>query len=264
MSNLEPTDVGPAAGGDRPVAEADRQHVLSLLISAHAEGILTASERDRRLAEARAAQTFDDLVPLTRDLVSSRPSVSYDVANASTDTDQVFAIFGAAARSGQWRMHPDTNVTAVFGGVELDLRDAIFESNELRISVNCMFGGVKVTVPEGTEVISHVVAAFGGTDTRKLAAPHPGLPRVVITGFVLFGGLEVGHKGQRQGGYGVPGGIDAYVDRDQIRAEAHVARDQLRAGLHEQRDAIRAGRHERRDAIRDARHAARSHRRDRG
>lgn len=240
MSNLEPTDVGPAAGGDRPVAEGDRQHVLTLLNSAHAEGLLTAAERDQRLAEARAAVTFDDLVPLTRDLVSGRPSVSYDVTNPSGNADQVIAIFGGTRRSGRWRVHPETTISVAFGGVELDLSEAVFEAAELRFSVNCIFGGVEVTVPEGTEVISHVAAVFGGADTHRLAPPQPGMPRVVLTGFALFGGLNVRN----------PSG----------RGQRDAARAQHYAELH----AARAERHAERHAAQIERHAARADRRHHG
>lgn len=237
MSNLEPTDVGPAAGGDRPVAEGDRQHVLTLLNSAHAEGVLSAAERDRRIAEARAAVTFDDLVPLTRDLVSGCPSVDYDVANASANTDQVIAIFGGTRRRGRWRVHPETNISVAFGGVELDLSEAVFEAAEVRFTVNCIFGGVEVTVPEGTEVISHVAAVFGGADTHRLAPPQPGMPRVVLTGFALFGGLEVRNpRGSKQ--------------RDAARAERHAERHVLQAERH----AERAERHAERHAERLDRH----------
>ena len=226
MSNVEPTDVGPVAGGDRPVAEADRQHVITLLNTAHAEGVLAAPERDRRLAEARAAVTFDDLVPLTRDLVTGRPAVNYDLAHASANVDQVVAVFAGASRSGRWRVHAETNISAVFGGVELDLTDAIFESDELHLNVNCLFGGVELTVPEGTEVVNHVGAVFGGTETRRLAAPVPGLPRVVLTGFAFFGGVSVSHPKGRQ--------------RDAFRAQRHAELHAARAQRHAEREAARA------------------------
>ena len=250
MSNLEPTDVGPVAGGDRPVAEGDRQHVLTLLNTAYAEGLLTVPERDRRLADARAAVTFDDLVPLTRDLVTGRPTVSYDLAHASGDVDQVVAIFGGARRGGRWRVHPETNISAAFGGVELDLSDATFEADELHISINCLFGGVELIVPEGTEVVSRVGAVFGGTDTHRLAAPQPGLPRIVLTGFALFGGLSVRHPGSR--------GRDVY--RDQRYDELHAYREQRHAELH----AARAERHAAQAQRHADRHAARALRRGRG
>jgi hypothetical protein len=65
----EPRDVGPLYGGDFQVAPADRQLVITLLTAARANGRLSAPDCAARLAAAYAARTFDDLVPLTRDLM---------------------------------------------------------------------------------------------------------------------------------------------------------------------------------------------------
>lgn len=197
MSNpLEPSDVGPAAGGDLTASDADRGHVISLLTAAQAEGRLTPVERDQRIAAARLAETFDDLVPLTRDLVSptgpaARPVVTYDEANATDAADQIVAIFAGTTRKHTWRVRRNTSILAMFGGVELDLTKATFEAHELTFNVFCLFGGVEVVVPPGTEVDSQVMAVFGGADVRKLTPPDGSAPRLVVKGFCGFGGVEV-------------------------------------------------------------------------
>lgn len=194
MSNpLEPTDVGPAVGGDLGVAESDRQHVITLLNAAHSEGHLSAYDRDRRIETAIAAQTFDDLVPLTRDLVTTRPSavVNYQPGSPDQAAEQIVAIFSGTKRSGQWQVRPHTSVLTMFGGVELDLTQAIFTSQTVEVNVFCLFGGVELTVPAGTQVDNQVIAVFGGADVHKVVPPAVGAPRVVVKGFVGFGGVEV-------------------------------------------------------------------------
>ena len=192
----EPIDVGPAAGGDLVASDADRDHVITLLTTAHAEGRLTVAEREQRIAAARVAETFDDLVPLTRDLVSpsspaARPIVNYDEANASDAADQIVAVFAGASRKRVWRVRRNTSILTVFGGAELDLTEATFEAHELNFNVFCLFGGVEITVPPGTDVSNQVMALFGGSDVGKLAAPDPSAPKLVLKGFVGFGGVEV-------------------------------------------------------------------------
>ncbi len=201
-SSFEPTDVGPAVGGDIPATEADRQHVVTLLVEATNEGLLPAAERDRRVAFAQAATTFDDLVPLTRDLVGLdgpmvRPapavppsSVQIDTTGATDDADQVVAIFSGAVRGGHWRMRRHTGVLAVFGGADLDASEAVFEAETVVVNIFCMFGGFSLKVPEGVEVRSQVVGVFGGTDV-KAAPPRPGAPVVILKGIAMFGGIEV-------------------------------------------------------------------------
>lgn len=190
MSNLEPTDVGPAAGGDRVVAESDRQHVITLLTAAHAEGRLTTDERDRRLSEARGALVFDDLVPLTRDLVTTRSSSVQYAQGSTEESEQIVAIFGGAERSDHWEVRPRTFITTIFGGAELDLSQAVFPSTEITMEVFALFGGVELKVPEGATVDNRLIAVFGGVD-RKVGPPVPGAPRIILKGFAGFGGVEV-------------------------------------------------------------------------
>lgn len=204
MSNpLEPSDVGPAAGGDLTASDTDRDHVIALLTAAQAEGRLTAAERDQRVAAARTAETFDDLVPLTRDLVSptgpaARPVMNYDESHGTEEADQIVAIFGGATRKHRWRVRRNTSILAMFGGVELDLTEATFEAHELTFNVFCLFGGVEVTVPPGTDVDSSVIAVFGGAEVRKLAPPDGVAPRIVVKGFCGFGGVEVRNPKDRK------------------------------------------------------------------
>jgi len=195
MSNpLEPSDVGPVVGGDLIAADADRDHVVTLLNAAHAEGRVTAAERDQRIAAARTAETFDDLVPLTRDLVGpagTRPAVSYDESNSSGSADQIVAIFAGASRKHTWRVRKHTSILTVFGGADLDLTQATFESRDVEFNVFCLFGGVDITVPPGTDVNNQVMAVLGGSDVGKLAPPDPSAPRITVKGFVGFGGVDI-------------------------------------------------------------------------
>jgi hypothetical protein len=201
-SSYEPTDVGPAVGGDIAATEADRQHVVTLLVEATNEGLLPAAERDRRFGLAQAANTFDDLVPLTRDLVgldgpvvrAATPaaplSVQIDTAGATDDADQVVAIFSGSVRAGHWRMRRHTGVLAIFGGADLDASEAVFEAPTVVVNTFCMFGGFSLKVPDGVEVRSQVVGVFGGTDV-KVAPPRSGAPVVILKGIAMFGGIEV-------------------------------------------------------------------------
>lgn len=209
VSPTEPTDVGPAVGGDISATEADREHVVALLVAATNEGLLPAAERDRRITQARMAETFDDLVPLTRDLVSvdgpvARPiatptpsPVQVDVAGASDAADQVVAVFSGASRAGHWRVRRNTSVLTLFGGADLDASEAVFEAETITVNVFCMFGGFTLKVPEGVEVRSEVSGIFGGTDV-KVSPPQPGAPLVLLKGAAIFGGVEVRNPKQKR------------------------------------------------------------------
>lgn len=195
MSTLEPDDVGPAVGGHLRASDADRDKVTVLLNAAYAEGRLTPDEHGERLRDALAAQTFDDLIPLTRDLVAldAAPPPSWTVASTPTATenpDLIVALFGGATRKGQWHPRRHISVLSLFGGVELDLTQATFTDNACDITVFCLFGGVDVKVADGMQARNDCVAVFGGADSR-VAPAAPGAPSVIVKGFVGFGGVDV-------------------------------------------------------------------------
>ncbi len=196
MTYQEPTDVGPAFGGDLPVHSTDRTKVITLLDSAYAEGRLTPAEHVERTQAANLAQTFDDLVPLTRDLVpleaaATAPAwASAAAPGGDAGPEMIVAIFSGASRTGRWQPRRNLSVLTLFGGTELDLTKAVFTDNTCEINVFCLFGGVEIKVPEGANVRNDCIAIFGGADT-KTNPPVPGAPTVIVKGVIGFGGLEV-------------------------------------------------------------------------
>jgi Domain of unknown function (DUF1707) len=198
----EPTNVGPIAVGYLRASDADRDQVATVLSTAYAEGRLTREEHDERVDELMAAKTFDDLIPITRDLVivaSPDPAAAPQSANRFTiDTtgpnrqpDKIIAIFGGASRSGKWRVRKNIHAFTLFGGMDLDLRDAIFEAPVAEISGFWCFGGLEIKVPAGIDVQDQTAGIFGGTDVRDIGQPAPGAPTLVIKGVTLFGGISI-------------------------------------------------------------------------
>jgi hypothetical protein len=198
----EPTNVGPIARGSLRASDADREQVATVLSTAYAEGRLTREEHDERIDQLMAAKTFDDLIPITRDLVvvgtpnavaTPRPTSRFmiDTTGQNPDSDKMIAIFGGVTRSGRWRVRKNIQALALFGGMDLDLRNAIFEAPVVEISGFWCFGGLDIKVPEGIDVRDQTAGVFGGTDIRDIGDPAPGAPTLVIKGMTLFGGVTV-------------------------------------------------------------------------
>jgi len=206
-SFAEPTGVGPIAGGNLRASDTDRDKVATVLSTAYAEGRITREEHDERLDAVMRARTFDDLVPITNDLVPLAPAtppapvpVAAEIpveATFTVDTsrdsgpDQMIAVFGGATRKGRWRMPKQVNAVALFGGVEIDLTEATFESTEIEISGFWCFGGMEIKAPAGIEVRDRTAGIFGGTEIKGLGDPLPGAPVITIKGASLFGGVSV-------------------------------------------------------------------------
>jgi hypothetical protein len=116
---------------------------------------------------------------------------SIDTSAATNESDRLVAVFSGVTRAGKWRIRKHTQALALFGGMDLDLRDAIFESPVVEIAGFWCFGGLDIKVPGGIEVRDQTAGLFGGTDVRDVGIPVPGAPTLVIKGLTLFGGVSV-------------------------------------------------------------------------
>jgi predicted membrane protein len=88
------------------------------------------------------------------------------------------AIFGGIERRITTQDFQGGSVTAIFGGVELDMSEANMQKEEATLDVNAVFGGVEIRVPDSWQVVSRGAPIFGGyvdkTRIRRPAASRPG------------------------------------------------------------------------------------------
>jgi hypothetical protein len=174
-----------------------------VLNEAMAQGRLTAEEHSDRLDAVYAAKTHADLVPVLDDL----PGVSAAVAQApgpgavapAATRRRLVAVFGGISRKGRWHPEPLTRILTVFGGAELDLREAVLPGREITIDAVAVCGGVTITVPPEMRVIDTGNAIMGGReiagDSAESAAPDA--PVLRITGTCVCGGVEVKRRLRR-------------------------------------------------------------------
>jgi predicted membrane protein len=105
-------------------------------------------------------------------------------------------VFGGLERRMTSQNFQGGDVSAVFGGVELDLTEANMQANEATLAITAIFGGVEIRVPPTWQVVFRGSPIFGGiedkTRTPRVDDPaNPNLKTLVITGAVIFGGLEI-------------------------------------------------------------------------
>jgi hypothetical protein len=179
-------------------SDADRERVADVLREAFAEGRLDAEEHAERLEAVYAAKTMGDLVPLTKDLPDAQapgaapaPSETY---SAPAVSDKLVAIFGGAERKGRFRTGRGFTAVAIFGGVDIDLRDATFDQHEIVINCTAIFGGVDIKVPEHVTLRGGGAGIFGGFDVRQEEGSQPHGPVVVVRGAAVFGGVSARHR----------------------------------------------------------------------
>ncbi len=186
-------------------SDADRDRAASVINHAMAEGRLTPDEHSDRLDAIYSAKTQAEIAPLLDDL----PARSADLAPATTGAaltparrgGRIVAVFGGASRKGSWHAEPVMEVVTVFGGADLDFRDAVLPGREVTIKAVCVLGGLSVIVPPGMRVINSAVAILGGVDDKgddSGESLSPDAPVLHITGTLVLGGIDVKRKARKQ------------------------------------------------------------------
>ncbi|MFJ6796504.1 DUF1707 domain-containing protein [Streptomyces sp. NPDC091268] len=186
-------------------SDADRDRVVERLRDAVAEGRLDMEEFEERLDAAYTSRTYAELEPLTRDLPAPQAAPAYPAAHpvgadaawagrigGSGTSATAVAVMSGFQRKGNWTVPGRFNAVAFWGGGELDLREADFAQREVVITCVAVMGGIQITVPPGVEVDVRGIGVMGAFDQREGTGPRqPGAPRVVVTGFAFWGGVEV-------------------------------------------------------------------------
>jgi predicted membrane protein len=83
------------------------------------------------------------------------------------------------------------DLTAVMGGIKLDLADARMEADSATVEVFAFWGGIEIYVPPDWTVTSKVTTLLGGfVDKRRPTSVVP-TKTLLVTGMIVMGGIEV-------------------------------------------------------------------------
>lgn len=173
---------------DLRASDADRDLVITLLSEAAGDGRLTLSEHAERSERALAARTLGELVRLTSDLTlpSGQPIQLYPRRS-------VTAMFARERRQGRWVVPSAFPVTAFFGDVVLDLRDAILQSQRVTIYATAIAGQIKLIVPAGIAVEMAGRSVLGIRSVRgqtKSSAQVPATGVIEVRTLTLVGAVK--------------------------------------------------------------------------
>lgn len=203
-------------------SDADRHALVDLLSKATGEGRITLEEFADAAAAAYATVTRGELDALYRNLGLAEPLPLPPAApngaplappppsmvgapagaptGATTTTTRtvresgssVVAILSGTQRRGRWKVPPSTTAFAFMGGVTLDLRDAVIESDVVEINAWALMGGVTIKVPEGIPVEISGCVIMGGRTCRIADRPVlPGAPTIRVRAGGMWGGVNV-------------------------------------------------------------------------
>jgi len=152
-----------------------------------------------------AAKTVGELEVFVRDLPAAhtgRATPAYGaVPNRPTPgaipveaDENVVAVFSTAMRKGRYRAGRRIHAYAVFGSVEIDLSEAIFEYQQVVIKAISVFGNVEVRVPENVSLRGSGGGVLGNFEVDTLDSGDPEAPVVYVDGLAVLGNVEAKPK----------------------------------------------------------------------
>jgi hypothetical protein len=109
---------------------------------------------------------------------------------ASRDYIRGGAFMGGVSRTSSSPTFRGGEAIAIMGGVEVDLRQAGMEAEEVVFDCLAIWGGIEIFVPDQWEVVNRGVAFMAGFEDKTC---HPAVPRgrLVVTGFTVMGAVEI-------------------------------------------------------------------------
>jgi predicted membrane protein len=138
--------------------------------------------------------TFWPLLLILAGLWVLRPK-RFKLAKNISDMDKVdyFTVFGGSNQRVISENFKGGSALAVFGGMEIDLREAKISSEGAVLDLTAVFGGIEVSVPEAWNVITKGLPIFGAAEnkTHPIIRENEIAPVLKINYFAMFGGIEI-------------------------------------------------------------------------
>ncbi|MFJ4815880.1 DUF1707 domain-containing protein [Streptomyces sp. NPDC088801] len=201
LQKQDPQQPGAPAVSEFRASDAERDRIADILHDALAEGRLTADEHAERVEGVLRAKTVGELEVFIRDLPAAHrqdpvsspaPAPHRPTAGALPvdPDDNVVAVFSGAVRKGRWRAGRRIHAYAVFGSVEIDLSEALFDHQQVVVKSFAIFGSVEIRVPENVSLRGTGSGVLGSFEVDTLDSGDPQAPVVYVDGWAVLGSVE--------------------------------------------------------------------------
>ena len=120
-------------------------------------------------------------------------SSAYEVKRLQTGDAEVTcgtAVFCGENMDFSGEVFQGAELSAVFGGLKCDLRNAVIEQDCV-IQASAVFGGIDILVPDNVNLKVSSNSIFGGVSNKVGHYQSGTLPTIYIKGICLFGGVDI-------------------------------------------------------------------------
>ncbi len=83
-----------------------------------------------------------------------------------------------------------TNLDAIFGGIEIDLRNSNIKKDVV-INATAIFGGIDIFVPDDVKIKIKSTSIFGGVSDKKKNKTSDKSNTIYVNAICLFGGVDI-------------------------------------------------------------------------
>ena len=131
---------------------------------------------------------------LKRRKVESESTPFSDTSQVNKDKIDDVSIFGGGTKIISSSNFQGGNVTAIFGGSEINLMNCQLADGDNILDVLCIFGGTTIIVPKEWNVVINVTSILGGFSNKAIRNPSIVIDQsktLHIKGLAMFGGGEV-------------------------------------------------------------------------
>jgi hypothetical protein len=103
----------------------------------------------------------------------------------------IFSCLSANKQSNVSQQFAGGSITAICGGVELELRGATIQGNSAMIDIFVSMGGVELYIPREWSVILQCTPILGGCANKTYPSPTAPTKTLILRGTVIMGGVEI-------------------------------------------------------------------------
>jgi hypothetical protein len=84
----------------------------------------------------------------------------------------ITSLFGSIKRAGRFSVPPELHLTAAFGELKLDLREALFPAKHVLLVSESLCASVEVRLPEGVTIVDRTTVLFSSQHVGEAGEAH--------------------------------------------------------------------------------------------
>ncbi|MBU2494592.1 MAG: cell wall-active antibiotics response protein [Bacteroidetes bacterium] len=116
--------------------------------------------------------------------------------SSKMDPDKIedVSIFGGSTKTFSTQNFKGGDITAIFGGSEINLMESSLAEGNQILEITTIFGGSTLIIPNHWNVELDIVPIFGGFSDKRIKDPNLNRPmdrKLIIKGTLIFGGGEI-------------------------------------------------------------------------